>query len=305
MRRKYSFLFSTILALFLMACGGKDCPTPEPVPEWKTEVFDLTFPYRAKLTWRPALGANQNAVLFTCGLGYRCGADGAGASYYSEELLENVRKLGLATALIDLSGSGAADRGEGDRIGLDQRAAELYQARWEVLGQFGVVLVGHSIGAATALRAAAKFGTFKGVAALGFAPFSKQSNVPSKVIMDLANQGPYIQFPMALRKAFFFYDPGTDAAGYAKDVVLSDPFPRKLFSDALALFQDASPLELGKIRVPVYVQQYQMDAVYQPTQNWSYAKTDLFQDVGHSAELHKDPGPTRTALLAWLKQFVK
>ena len=91
----------------------------------------------------------------------------------------------------------------------------------------------------------------------------------------------------------------------AKDLALSDPFPRKLFSDALALFQDASMLELGKIRVPVYLQQYQYDAVYQPTQSWSYARTDFFPDQGHSAELHKDPEPTRAALVAWLKQFVK
>jgi pimeloyl-ACP methyl ester carboxylesterase len=303
-RNVRNFLFSLIAVFLLVACG-KDCPTPPPLPEWKTEVVDTTFPYKVRLTWRPALGSNQNAVAFVCGLGYRCGGDGAGVSYYSQDLLQRVQDLGLATALIDLSGSGNANRDEGDRVGLDQRAAELYRARWEVLGQFGVVYVGHSIGAATALRAAAKFGSVNGVAGLGFTPFSKPPAVSDKVIMSLANQGPYIQFPMALRKAFFFYDPGTDAAGYAKDVVLSDPFPRKLFSDALALFQDASPLELGKIRVPVYVQQYQMDAVYQPTQNWSYAKTDLFQDVGHSAELHKDPGPTRTALLAWLKQFVK
>ena len=120
MQRKCNVLFLLILAFFLTACG-KECPTPEPAPEWRTEVFD-TFPYRARLTWRPALGSNQNAVLFTCGLGYRCGADGSGASYYSEELLDSVRKLGLATALVDLSGSGAADRGEGDRVGLDRES---------------------------------------------------------------------------------------------------------------------------------------------------------------------------------------
>ncbi len=302
---KRSLYLSSLVSLSLAACGH-DCPppTPPPVPEWRTEVFD-TFPYRARLTWRPALKSDQNAVVFVCGLGYRCGADGAGVSYYSDDLLKRVQDLGLATVLVDLSGSGAANRDDGDRVGLDQRAAELYQARWEVAGQFGAIYVGHSIGAATALRAAAKFGGVRGVAGLGFAPFSKQPNVPEKVIMALSDQGPYIQFSPALRKAFFFHDPATDAAGYAKDLALSDPFPRKLFSDALALFQDASPLELGKIRVPVYLQQYQQDGVYQPTQAWSYAKTDLFQDLGHSAELHKDPGPSRTALVSWLKQFVR
>lgn len=302
-RNVRNFLFSLIAVFLLVACG-KDCPAPEPLPEWKTEVFDI-FPYRARLTWRPALGANQNAVLFTCGLGYRCGGDGAGVSYYSQDLLQRVQNLGLATALVDLSGSGAANRDEGDRVGLDQRAAELYRVRWEILGQFGVVYVGHSIGAATALRAAAKFGSVKGVAGLGFTPFSKPPAVSDKVIMSLTDQGPYIQFPSTLRKAFFFHDPQTSADGYSKDLALSDPFPRKLFADALILFQDASMLELDKIRVPVYLQQYQYDAVYQPTQNWSYAKTEVFQDLGHSAELHKDPEPARAALLAWLKQFVK
>lgn len=298
-----SLVFAFFLSLGLAACG-KECPAPPQPPEWQTEVFDTT-PYKAKLTWRPALGANQNAVLFVCGLSYRCGADGSGNSYFSDDLLQRTRDLGLATALVDMTGSGAAYREDGDRVGLDSRAAELLQVRWEILGQFGVVYVGHSMGAATALRAASKFGTVRGVAALGFAPFAKQPNIPPKVIMDLGNQGPYIQFPVALRKAFFFHDPTTAADGYAKDLVLADPFPRKLFSDALALFQDPSPLELGNIRVPVYVQQYQYDTVYQASAPWSYAKTDVIPSLGHSAELHKNPEPARVALLAWLAQFAK
>lgn len=304
--RKFGPLFSMILAFLLLAgCGDKECPEP-PKPEWRTELFtDPTFLYSVRLTWRPALGQDQNAVAFLCGLGYRCGGDGAGTSYYSEDLLKRVRDLGLATALIDLPGSGNAYRDQGDRVGLDQRSADLYRVRWEVLGRFGVVYVGHSIGAATALRTAAKFGSVKGVAGLGFAPFSKQPNVPPKVIMDLSDQGPYVQFPVALRKQFFFHDPETDQTGYQKDLMLADPFPRKLFADALALFQDPGPLELDKIRVPVYLQQYQYDAVYQPSGTWSYAKMDLFPDIGHSAELHRNPEPARAALLAWLKQFVK
>ncbi len=90
-------------------------PDPDLKPVWRTEVFDETVPYAGRLDWIP--GQTKTVVAFVCGLGYRCGGDAAGVGYFSQDLLRQVRDLGVGTAQYDLTGPRGGRRDPGDDPG--------------------------------------------------------------------------------------------------------------------------------------------------------------------------------------------
>lgn len=282
-------------------------PDPDLKPSWRTELFNRTVPYAGRLDWIP--DHTKTVVAFVCGLGYRCGGDAAGVGYYSQDLLRQVRELGLGTAQYDLTGPKGPPRDPGDDLGLVELANRLAQARLETLGMFDVIYVGHGFGGAVALRSAAVHGNVKGVATLGFAPLPLQPGASPQTFDDLLAQGQWPRMSPAVRQALHFSN--SDPEAVAADLAVEDEFPRKALRDVLSLYQDASLLELGRLqvvdvtRIPVYLQHYGRNMMWRPASAVRGAREDLIQSTGLAAEFHRNSRETRLALVGWLSQFVR
>ena len=100
------------------------------------------------------------------------------------------------------------------------------------------VFLGHSAGAAVAVRAQADYGDAVAVAVQGFSIAPYDPGVPPDVVSALLASD-YAEYPAALRPQFFLTT-GAQAAEVQADVYASDRVPRGLLSDVLGLFRSAA-----------------------------------------------------------------
>lgn len=222
-----------------------------------------------------------------------------------------------AVLALDLPGTGESDKPDGDFIDLEQSASALHQVAWRLRATAEkntfekLIYVGHSNGALIATFAQAQYRDAQAVVMTGWLNTRHEVPVDPAVLIELAQQGPYITLPGEMRSALFYDAPHADPAVIAYDnQVAADAVPRGQFLDLLTILGAPESIPVQGITVPILVQLGENDLVasasYASNEAKAYPNSPLvvvqtLPDIGHAVNGHYTRERSWAGIAAWLR----
>ena len=257
---------------------------------------------------------------------------GRGYWHMASSYVRAMNRAGFATLSLDRIGIGASDRPPAEAVTLTSNAFVAHQvvraARNGALGaEFErVVAVGHSLGSAVALVAAARFGGVDALILSGFlahaqpvgAPAFAAALEPAQFDLRLADRpAGYLTTRAGTRGELFYAAAAADA-----DVVALDEQTKETVTvgELVTLGEASQPAVDEAIRVPVLSVVGELDNVFCATScleagspafaeaarypNAPSFQTFVLPRTGHAINLHRGARVWFTAARAWLRREV-
>ncbi|MFE5838782.1 alpha/beta hydrolase [Arthrobacter sp. NPDC056493] len=205
---------------------------------------------------------------------------------------------------IDLPGTGASTRPDGDSVSFDYVASALAQGVTRVREFLGghdlVALVGHSMGTYLLVHTQARWPVADFFVSTGTGYSSADLPSPhGPGTRERALLEPYSTLAPADRARVFYYPPATDPEVIAYDnSTLRTSIPRRIWKDSIRYRADPEEAGLMKLTCPVLIQLGEHDPVLPgrfletERQQWplnSLVLTDQVEGMGHSLNLHRNP----------------
>ena len=226
---------------------------------------------------------------------------------------------GFAVLAVDQLGTGASSHPPGDFLNLSEASLGLHQVLASLRRASNpsgvrfrrIVLVGHSNGSLTAIRAQAQFGDADGLVVTGWVHGSVPPVDPAEFEPLLAE--PYVFVPPEIRTMLFYDPPNADPDMIAYDgETLNDVIPRAQFLDLLtAQFFDPSLSQSVDVDVPVLVQVGDLDflMMFAPlegeTESYPSSPDLSLQQIagsGHSLNTHFARQDSFRAIRRWITE---
>ncbi|WP_345448544.1 alpha/beta hydrolase [Arthrobacter gyeryongensis] len=205
---------------------------------------------------------------------------------------------------IDLPGTGASSRPDGDAVCFDYVASALADAVTQVRKSLGgndlVALVGHSMGTYLLVHTQARWPVADFLVSTGTGYSSADLPSPhGPGTREKALLEPYSTFSTEDRARVFYYPPATDPEVIAYDnATLRTSIPRQIWKDSIRYRADPQEAGLMDVKCPVLIQLGEYDPVLPgrfldaERRQWpldTTVVTDQVEGVGHSLNLHRDP----------------
>ena len=182
-------------------------------------------------------------------------------------LIARAAALGLPIVALDrpgYGGTGFADEAElthaGNAAVLSRAFADLWERHGK--GRAGIVLIGHSIGGAIALRIAALGPAWPliGIAVSGLGLRNAPSGAPMRAALPLL---PFIDLPAHVKDRQMFGPEGSFVPRAVSVSYLADaPAPRQELVDISTDWPRQATAILGRVRVPIHYRQADGDALW-------------------------------------------
>lgn len=223
------------------------------------------------------------------------GGDYSYAGYMAEQ--------GYDVLAIDLPGTGASSRPDGDAVCFDYLADALARGVLDVRERLGgkdrVAMVGHSLGTYVVVHTQARSSVADLLVSTGTGYSS--SGLPSPHgagVREKALEEPYSSLPAERRAQVFYHAPTADPAVVAYDNrELRTAIPRRLWQDSITYRADPVAGGLSKVACPVLIQLGEFDPVLPgrfaeaERAQWPAGASVVIEQVegiGHSMNLHRN-----------------
>ncbi|MDR4493419.1 MAG: alpha/beta hydrolase [Nitrospirales bacterium] len=238
-------------------------------------------------------------------------------------------RQGYPVLALDLLGTGGSSIPDGDVLNITESVSSLAQVLIAARalsnplgGQFDkIVLIGHSVGTATAVLTT---GTFPGIVdfliATGWS-FSPHVVPLSSELVAASLANPYIRFPDSVREELFYFTPSARQPVINFDNrFLADQFSRGVLIEGLPLleamalgdFQAIRDLtRIDKVNVPVLVQLGRFDVIAPPLlpdieaqlySNSPDVHVEILERIGHSFNLHTNRLTSWAGINKWIEE---
>ena len=218
-------------------------------------------------------------------------------------LMDRAAALGIPILALDRPGYGSSAELSGDDASLIGQAGFLTKAlqkAWQKYGQStrGIVLIGHSIGAAITLCIAADPTNFP---LLGLAVSGVCLRTPDELRDAFAASpaGPFLDFPTPMKDQVMFGPEGS----FSRDMpqashATNAPARRREIVDINTVWPQAAREVLGRVRVPVHYRQAEVDRLWIVDENevvqFAEALSEsprvdaaMMSNTGHCIDFHR------------------
>ncbi len=210
---------------------------------------------------------------------------------------------GYAVLAIDQLGAGESSRPDGDFATLPEVASGVHQVLGSLRSDHNplhhafdtIVLVGHSLGSATATHVQGAYNDADALVTTGWGNVPTPSPFDPALVAQLLQQ-PYLVIPPEVRAPGFFHAPAADPAVIAYDSAkLVDVLPRGFVLTAFNLRFDPAMTLVDRVTSPVLVQLGERDPLApgalsgQEDEAWastSDVTVQVLPEMGHDFNLH-------------------